>query len=54
MLIIIRTGKAFRRPKYRPQAKHDQWGVYDTKTGKTVLRDVTHKQASKYVQEREK
>jgi hypothetical protein len=28
MLIVIRTGKAFRRPKYKPQAKHDQWGVY--------------------------
>jgi hypothetical protein len=54
MLIVIRTGKAFRRPKYKPQAKHDQWGVYATKTGKTVLHDVTHNEACKYIQEREK
>lgn len=53
MLVVIKTYKAFTRPKYNPRRVHNQWGVFNADTGITELRNVSHERALKYITEKE-
>lgn len=56
MLNIVKTSNAYNRPKHKREVDHDQWGVHDTeapKGKKTLIRNVTHAEAMKFIKERE-
>lgn len=51
MLVIVKSAKVFRKPKYQPVLHYPCWGVYDTEKKSTVCKNVTHSEAQKYIRE---